>query len=149
MKNKVNYIQGINFINLFHTWCDKRWGKKTQKMRQNLENLGCNSLEYILGAELHFYWAKIWIILLFQIIGKSLRHSIIITSPWLNKVCSNYVWVLKWVNLHCNLISLIPQIFQIMTKDVYSEPCQTSKMECWTKKLMAFSHWLFSQKNPC
>ena len=38
------------------------------------------------------------------------------------------------------------QISQIMTKDVYSKPCQTSKMEYWTKTLMAFSHWLFSQK---
>ena len=25
----------------------------------------------------------------------------------LNKVCSNYVWILKWVNLHCNWVNLI------------------------------------------
>ena len=47
----------------------------------------------------------------------------------LNKVCTNCIWILKWVHLHCNWINLIK---------AYSEPWQTSKMECLMKKVNSF-----------
>ena len=59
MENKVNYIQAIIFIS---------WGsetKETQKIRQNPEKWGCDSLQCTLMAEFHLYWAKMQITLLF------------------------------------------------------------------------------------
>ena len=64
----------------------------------------------------------------------------------LNELCGNYVWILKWVNLHCNWINLISVLnfpkqwnfpnFPIT--DAYSGPCPSSKMECITKKVNSF-----------
>ena len=130
----------------------------------------------------------------------------------LNEVCGSYVWILKWVNFHCNEFSLIcilnfPNIWFLQKSEnqlflkfwlvgtwlfpywchqraetllknvsqlniqwgkklgfqlshtqppnneyeitkVYSEFCQTSKIECFTKELTAFSCWTFSQNTP-
>ena len=49
MENKVNHKQAINFINFFiHSET-----KETQKIKQNLEKWGCNSLKCILINEFH------------------------------------------------------------------------------------------------
>ena len=61
----------------------------------------------------------------------------------LNKVCCNHVWILKWVNLHRNWMNLINVLnFQKQWVAYYTcvlrKPCQTSKIECLTKKVNGF-----------
>ena len=54
MENKVRYIQAMNSINLYHT----QYNQETQKIRQNPEKFGYDSLQGILIAEFHFYDPK-------------------------------------------------------------------------------------------
>ena len=43
----------------------------------------------------------------FNSINKSFKFWSLLFHSELNEVCSDYVWILKWVNLHSNWINLI------------------------------------------
>ena len=73
-------------------------------------------------------------------------------------VCGNYVWILRWVNLHCNWINLLSVLSFLKQwigewgrreriPDAYSENCQTSKMECLTKTVNSFYPLTISAKH--
>ena len=51
MENKVNFMQVINFRNLFHTRRGERNSKNMTESRQR----GCDSFRYILMAEFHLH----------------------------------------------------------------------------------------------
>ena len=53
MKNKVNYIEAMSFINLI-SYTARQW-KLKKKITQNTNKWDCDFLRYILMAEFYLY----------------------------------------------------------------------------------------------